>query len=108
MEFCKDFNERTKAMEEGLPIPVVLTVYSDKSFAFVLKSPPASHLLKKAAGVSGGSPTANAEEKGKIARRQAEDVARMKGGNLTGADLDSAVRTVIGTARSMGIEVEDA
>jgi len=108
MEFCKAFNERTKAMEEGLPIPVVLTVYNDKSFAFVLKSPPASYLLKKAAGVSGGSPTPNTEKKGKIARRQAEEIARMKQDDLTAADLDSAVRTVIGTARSMGIEVEDA
>ena len=106
MEFCKAFNARTQGMEPGLPVPVVLTVFSDKSFTFVTKTPPASHLLKRAAGAEKGSGTPNTNKVGKVTRAQLEEIARTKEPDLTSADLEAAVRTIAGTARSMGIETE--
>jgi large subunit ribosomal protein L11 len=106
MEFCKAFNAQTQKMEPGLPVPVVITVYSDRSFTFITKTTPASHLLKKAAGVDKGSGTPNSNKVGKVTRAQLEDIARAKQPDLTAADLDAAVRTIAGTARSMGIETE--
>jgi len=106
MEFCKTFNAQTQGMEQGLPVPVVITVYSDKSFTFAMKTPPASHLLKKAAGVAGGSGTPNTKKVGKVNRAQLEEIAKTKQPDLTAASLDAAVRTIAGTARSMGIETE--
>ncbi len=106
MDFCKTFNAQTQAMEQGLPVPVVITVYADKSFTFITKTTPASHLLKKAAGISSGSGTPNTDKVGKVNRAQLEDIAKAKEPDLTAADLDAAVRTIAGTARSMGIETE--
>ena len=106
MEFCKAFNAQTQGMEPGLPVPVVITVYSDKSFTFVTKTPPASHLLKKAAGLEKGSGKPNTEKVGRVTRSQLEDIARAKQPDLTAAGLEAAVRTIAGTARSMGIETE--
>jgi large subunit ribosomal protein L11 len=106
MEFCKAFNARTQELEKGLPIPVVITVYSDRSFTFITKTPPASVLLRKAAGVPKGSSTPNTNKVGKLTRAQLEEVASMKMPDLTAADMDAAVRTVAGTARSMGLETE--
>jgi len=106
MEFCKAFNAATQNMEAGLPTPVVITVYSDRSFTFVTKTPPASVLLKKAAGISSGSPTPNTKKVAKLKRSQLEEIAKMKEPDLTASSLDAAVRTIAGTARSMGIEVE--
>ena len=106
MEFCKAFNAQTQSMEPNLPVPVVITVYSDKSFTFVTKTTPASHLLKKAASISSGSSTPNTHKVGKVTREQLEDIAKMKDPDLTAADLDAAVRTIAGTARSMGLETE--
>lgn len=106
MEFCKAFNAKTQSMEPGLPTPVVITAYSDKSFTFVLKTPPASILLKKAAGVKSGSARPNADKVGKVTRAQLEEIAKTKEPDLTGADLDAMVRTIAGSARSMGLEVE--
>ena len=106
MDFCKAFNAQTQAMEQGLPVPVVITVYADKSFTFITKTTPASHLLKKAAGISSGSGTPNTDKVGKVNRVQLEDIAKAKEPDLTAADLDAAVRTIAGTARSMGIETE--
>jgi large subunit ribosomal protein L11 len=106
MEFCKQFNARTQGMEPGLPIPVIITVFSDRSFTFVTKTPPASVLLRKAAGVPKGSSEPNKNKVGKVTRKQVEEIARTKAPDLTAADLEAAVRTVAGTARSMGIEVE--
>jgi large subunit ribosomal protein L11 len=106
MEFCKAFNAKTQGMEPGLPVPVVITVYSDKSFTFVTKTTPASHLLKKAAGVTSGSGTPNSNKVGKVTRTQLEDIAKTKQPDLSAADLEAAVRTIAGTARSMGIETE--
>ena len=106
MDFCKAFNAQTQSMEQGLPVPVVITVYVDKSFTFITKTTPASHLLKKAAGVSSGSGTPNTEKVGKVSRAQLEEIAKAKEPDLTAADLDAAVRTIAGTARSMGIETE--
>ena len=106
MEFCKAFNAKTQGMEPGLPVPVVITVYSDKSFTFVTKTTPAAHLLKKAAGVESGSGTPNSNKVGKVTRQQLEVIAKTKAPDLTAADLDAAVRTIAGTARSMGIETE--
>ncbi len=106
MEFCKAFNAQTQGMEPGLPIPVVITVYSDRSFTFVLKTPPASVLLRKVAGIESGSSKPNTQKVGKVTRAQLEDIAKQKGPDLTAADLDAAVRTIAGTARSMGLEVE--
>lgn len=106
MEFCKTFNAQTQKMEQGLPVPVVITVYSDKSFTFAMKTTPASHLLKKAAGIESGSGTPNTKKVGKVTRSQLEEIAKMKQPDLTAADLDAAVRTIAGSARSMGIETE--
>ncbi|RTK97213.1 MAG: 50S ribosomal protein L11 [Neisseriaceae bacterium] len=106
MEFCKAFNAKTQSMEPGLPIPVVITAYSDKSFTFELKTPPASILLKKAAGIKSGSSRPNADKVGKVTRSQLEEIAKTKEPDLTAADLDAAVRTIAGSARSMGLEVE--
>ncbi|MBM38039.1 MAG: 50S ribosomal protein L11 [Woeseia sp.] len=106
MEFCKAFNAQTQDVEPGLPIPVVITVYSDRSFTFISKTPPASILLLKAAGLEGGSGAPNTEKVGKVNRAQLEEIASAKMADLTAADIDAAVRTIAGTARSMGIEVE--
>ena len=106
MEFCKAFNAATQSMEPGLPIPVVITVYSDRSFTFVTKTPPAAVLLKKAAGIASGSGTPNTKKVGTVTRAQLEEIARAKEPDLTAADLDAAVRTIAGSARSMGLEVE--
>ena len=106
MEFCKAFNAKTQSMEPGLPIPVVITAFSDKSFTFVMKTPPASILLKKAAGIKSGSARPNVDKVGKISRAQIEEIAKAKEPDLTGADLDAMVRTIAGSARSMGLEVE--
>ena len=106
MEFCKAFNAQTQSLEAGMPIPVVITVYSDRSFTFITKTPPAAVLLKKAAGVPKGSGTPNTTKVGKVTRAQLEDIAKTKDPDLTAADLDAAVRTIAGSARSMGLEVE--
>ena len=106
MEFCKAFNAQTQALEPGLPIPVIITVYSDRSFTFILKTPPAAVLLRKAAGVARGSGTPNTQKVGKVTRQQLEEIATTKMPDLTAADMDAAVRTVAGTARSMGLDVE--
>ncbi|MEE8208358.1 MAG: 50S ribosomal protein L11 [Nitrosomonadaceae bacterium] len=106
MDFCKAFNAQTQGMEPGLPVPVVITVYVDKSFTFITKTTPASHLLKKAAGISSGSGTPNTDKVGKVTRKQLEDIAKSKEPDLTAADIDAAVRSIAGTARSMGIETE--
>ena len=108
MEFSKAFNAQTQGMEAGLPIPVVITVYSDRSFTFVMKTPPASVLLRKAAGIESGSARPNTQKVGKVTVAQIEDIAKQKSPDLTAADLDAAVRTIAGTARSMGLEVEGA
>ena len=106
MEFCKAFNAQTQSMEPGLVLPVVITAFADKSFTFVLKSPPASVLIKKALKLDKGSTKPHVDKVGKLTRAQAEDIAKTKIKDLTGADLDAAVRTVAGTARSMGVTVE--
>jgi large subunit ribosomal protein L11 len=106
MEFCKAFNAQTQGIEPGLPIPVVITVYSDRSFTFLTKTPPAAILLKKAAGITSGSANPNTNKVGKVSRAQLEEIARTKQPDLTAADLDAAVRTIAGSARSMGLEVE--
>ena len=106
MEFCKAFNAQTQGMEEGLPTPVVITVYSDRSFTFITKTPPASVLLKKAAGIKSGSAVPNMNKVGKVNRAQLEEIANTKMPDLSAADLDAAVRTIAGTARSMGLDVE--
>ena len=108
MEFCKAFNAQTQRQEAGLPVPVVITVYSDRSFTFIMKTPPASVLLRKAANIDKGSGTPNTDKKGKVTRSQLEEIARIKMPDLTAADLDAAVRTIAGSARSAGIEVDDA
>ncbi|HAU4188450.1 TPA: 50S ribosomal protein L11 [Legionella pneumophila] len=106
MEFCKAFNAATQQMEQGLPIPVVITVYSDRSFTLITKTPPASVLLKKAAGIQSGSGTPNTKKVAKLNVSQLEEIAKVKKPDLTAADLAAAVRSIAGTARSMGIEVE--
>jgi large subunit ribosomal protein L11 len=106
MEFCKAFNAATQKVEPGLPIPVVITAFADKSFTFIMKTPPASILLKKAAKIEKGSKTPHSDKVGKITRAQAEEIAKTKMPDLTAADLDAAVRTIAGSARSMGITVE--
>jgi large subunit ribosomal protein L11 len=106
MEFCKSFNAQTQGMEPGLPIPVVITAYADKSFTFIMKTPPASVLIKKAAGVQKGSQRPHTDKVGKLTRAQCEAIATQKMPDLTAADMDAAVRTVAGSARSMGITVE--
>ena len=106
MEFCKAFNAQTQKTEEGLPIPVVITVYTDRSFTFVMKSPPASVLLLKAAGLKSGSSNPNTVKVGTVSRQQLEEIVAAKKADLTAADMDAAVRTIAGTARSMGLNVE--
>jgi len=106
MEFCKAFNAETQAMEPGMPIPVVITVYADRSFTFVKKTPPASILLKKALGLKSGSGRPNTEKVGTVTRAQLEEIATAKEPDLTAADMDAAVRTIAGSARSMGLIVE--
>lgn len=106
MEFCKAFNAQTQGMEVGLPVPVVITAYADKSFTFIMKTPPATVLIKKAAGVAKGSPKPHTDKVGRLTRAQAEAIATTKKPDLTASDMDAAVRTIAGSARSMGIEVE--
>jgi len=106
MDFCKAFNAETQSMEQGLPIPVVITVYTDKTFTFLTKTPPASVLLKKAAKIEKGSSTPNTNKVAKVSREQLEEIVRMKSPDLTASDMEAAVRTIAGTARSSGIEVE--
>lgn len=106
MEFCKTFNAQTQGVEQGLPTPVVITVYSDRSFTFITKTPPASVLLKKAAGIKKGSGVPNSNKVGKVNRKQLEEIATTKMPDLTAADMNAAVRTIAGSARSMGIETE--
>jgi len=106
MEFCKAFNARTQGMEPGLPTPVIITVYSDRSFTFEIKSTPASVLLKKAAGIKSGSARPNSQKVGTVTRAQLEEIAKAKNADLTAADMDAAVRTIAGSARSMGLNVE--
>lgn len=106
MEFCKAFNARTQEVEKGLPLPVVITVYSDKSFTFITKTPPASILLKKAVGIKSGSSKPNSNKVGTVTREQLEEIAKVKMEDLNAADLDAAVRIIAGSARSMGLNVE--
>jgi len=106
MEFCKAFNSQTQKTEKGLPTPVVITVYNDRSFTFITKTPPASVLLKKALGIPKGSGVPNKEKVGKVTRAQLEDIATAKMPDLNAADMDAAVRIIAGSARSMGIDVE--
>ena len=106
MEFCKAFNAKTQSVEKDMPIPVVITVYADKSFTFITKTPPASFLLMKASGISKGSGVPNVNKVGKVTRAQLEDIANTKMDDLTASNMDSAVRTIAGTARSMGLETE--
>jgi large subunit ribosomal protein L11 len=106
MEFCKQFNAATQKIEKGLPIPVVITVYADRSFTFIMKTPPAAVLIRKAIGIEKGSGTPNTAKVGKITRAQLEEIAKTKTPDLTAADLDAAVRTIAGSARSMGVDVE--
>lgn len=106
MEFCKAFNAQTQGMEAGLPIPVVISVYTDKSFTFVMKTPPAAVLLKKAAGIKSGSGKPNTVKVGNVTREQLEEIAKMKEPDLNAGDLDGAVRIIAGTARSMGLTTE--
>ncbi len=106
MEFCKAFNAKTQSFEKGMPIPVVITVYADRSFTFITKTPPASVLLKKAAGIPKGSGTPNTVKVGTVTRAQLEEIATTKMEDLTAADMDAAVRTIAGSARAMGLDVE--
>jgi len=106
MEFCKAFNAQTQKVEPGLPLPVVITAFADKSFTFIIKTPPASVLIKKAAGIDKGSKIPHTDKVGKLTRAQAEEIARTKMPDLTASDLDAAVRTIAGSARSMGVIVE--
>jgi large subunit ribosomal protein L11 len=106
MEFCKQFNAQTQKLEKGLPIPVIITVHTDRSFTFVMKTPPAAVLIRKAIGIEKGSGTPNTAKVGKITRKQLEEIAKTKQPDLTAADLDAAVRTIAGSARSMGVDVE--
>lgn len=106
MAFCKEFNAATSSMDPGLPVPVEITVYSDKSFTFIMKSPPAAFLIRKAAGVAKGSSNPNKAKVGKVTREQLEEIVKTKQNELTAAELEAAIRTIAGTARSMGIDVE--
>jgi large subunit ribosomal protein L11 len=106
MEFCKAFNSETQGFDAGMPIPVIITVYADRSFTFIKKTPPASVLLRKAAGLDKGSATPNTVKVGTVTRAQLEEIATTKDPDLTAADMDAAVRTIAGSARSMGLEVE--
>lgn len=106
MEFCKAFNAKTQDVEKGLPLPVVITVYSDRSFTFITKTPPATILLKKAAGIKSGSSNPNTKKVGTVTREQLEEIAKTKMEDLNAADLEAAVKTIAGSARSMGLNVE--
>lgn len=106
MAFCKEFNAQTQSMEKGMPLPVVITVYSDRSFTFITKTPPATYLLKKAAGITSGSPTPHTNKVGRVGRAQLEEIAALKMPDLTAKDMDAAVRSLAGSARSMGLDVE--
>ena len=106
MEFCKAFNAQTQELEPGSPVPVVISVYADKSFTFITKTSPASYLLKKAAGIQSGSGTPNTKKVGKVTRSQCEEIVKTKETDLTASDMDAAVRTIAGSARSMGLDVE--
>lgn len=106
MEFCKAFNAQTQSMQKGMPLPVIITVYNDRSFTFIIKTPPASFLIKQAAGVASGSGKPNTDKVGKVTRDQLAEIAKTKEPDLTAADLDAAIRTIAGSARSMGIDVE--
>ena len=106
MEFCKAFNAQTQGVEPGLPLPVVITAFADKSFTFIIKSPPSSILNKKAAKIDKGSPKPHSDKVGKVTRAQLEEIAKAKMKDLTAADMDAAVRTIAGSARSMGVTVE--
>jgi large subunit ribosomal protein L11 len=106
MEFCKAFNAQTQGLEPGSPVPVVISVYSDRSFTFTMKTPPAAFLLKKAAGVKSGSGRPNTNKVGKVTRAQLEEIAKAKAPDLTAAGMEAALRTIVGSARSMGLEVE--
>jgi len=106
MEFCKAFNAQTQKVEPGLPLPVVITAYTDKSFSFIIKTPPVTVLIKKAAGIESGSPRPHTDKVGKITKKQVEDIAKVKMPDLSAASLEAAMRTVAGSARSMGIIVE--
>ena len=107
MEFCKAFNARTESIEKGAPVPVVISVYGDRSFTFDMKTPPAAYLLKKAAGIKSGSGRPNTEKVGTVTRAQLEEIVETKRPDLTAADMDAAVRTIAGSARAMGLNVED-
>ena len=106
MEFCKQFNAQTQQLEKGLPIPVVITVYADRSFTFIMKTPPASVLIRKSLGIEKGSGTPNTAKVGRISRKQLEEIAKIKQRDLNSADLDAAVKIIAGSARSMGLDVE--
>ena len=106
-DFCKQFNDKTKDVEKGLVLPVVINVYKDRSFDFIVKSTPAAILLKKAAGIEKGSPTPQSDKVGKVNRKQLEDIVKQKEGDLNSAEMDQAIKIIAGTARSMGIEVEN-
>ncbi len=106
MEFCKAFNAETQSAEQGMPIPVVISIYTDKSFTFIMKTPPAAVLLKKAAGIDKGSGTPNTEKVGTVTRAQLEEIVKVKEPDLNAADMDAAVRIIAGSARSMGLDVE--
>jgi large subunit ribosomal protein L11 len=106
MEFCKGFNAQTQNIDAGAPVPVVITVYSDRSFTFEMKTPPASFLLKKAAGIKSGSGEPNSKKVGTVTRVQLEEIVNIKTPDLTAADMDAAVRTIAGSARSMGLDTE--
>jgi large subunit ribosomal protein L11 len=106
MEFCKQFNAQTQKLEKGMPIPVIITVYSDKSFTFITKTPPATVLIKKAIGLESGSGVPNKDKVGKITRKQLEEIAKVKMPDLNCHDLDAAVRMIAGSARQMGVDVE--
>ncbi|MEI8617714.1 50S ribosomal protein L11 [Pseudoalteromonas sp. B193] len=107
MEFCKAFNARTESIEKGAPVPVVISVYGDRSFTFDMKTPPAAYLLKKAAGIKSGSGRPNTDKVGTVTRAQLEEIVETKRTDLTAADMDAAVRTIAGSARAMGLNVED-
>jgi large subunit ribosomal protein L11 len=106
MEFCKSFNAQTQKMEPGLPLPVVITAYADKSFSFIIKTPPTTVLIKKAAGIESGSPRPHTDKVGKITKKQVEEIAKAKMPDLNASDLEAAMRIVAGSARSMGVIVE--
>jgi large subunit ribosomal protein L11 len=106
MEFCKQFNAATQKMEPGMPIPVIITVYSDRSFTFITKTPPATVLIKKAIGLESGSATPNSKKVGKISRKQLEEIAKIKWPDINAGSMDAAIKTIAGSARSMGVDVE--